>query len=210
MQRSNRKKWSNRVFYSVMGVFIAGIIAFIGVWLHEGLNSLPVLGQTSNFTATDVTGKDVTFQNLNGKIRLVTWFYTRCPDECPLTAYRMEQLQAKLQANHLLGSQVVLMSITFDPTHDTLPVIQTWAKHFGVNSNSWYVIRANPAQTQRMMKAWGVQLKPGQSMDLYEHVLSTKLIDENGNVRANYSTANLDVNAIYGQIQNLIQHRNWM
>lgn len=205
-----QKKWSNRVFYSVSGAFILGILAFIGVWLYEGLSSLPVLGQTTNFTATDITGKEVTFQNLNGKIRLVTWFYTRCPDQCPLTAFRMEQLQSKLAENNLLGKQVVLMSITFDPTHDTLPVIETWSRHFNVNPNAWYVVRANPTQTEAMMKAWGIQVRKGQSVDAYEHVLTTKLIDENGNVRANYSSSNLDVNLIYGQIENLLAHKNWV
>lgn len=204
-----RKRMLNLGFWVLIVVLIAGIIGGITYMIREGGGSLPVEGQAPNFTATNVTGKTISFDSLNGKVRLVTWFYTHCPDECPLTAYHMEQIQNQLEKEGKFGNKVVFVSITFDPTRDTLPVIQAWANHFQPDYKGWYFLRATPEQTKEILREWGIQVKPGATPGYLEHVVKTDLIDQNGNIRKVYNTADLNTNEVVSNINNLIAKSSW-
>ena len=111
-------------FWALTLILVAGIIGGLFYMIRERGGSLPVAGQAPNFSATDITGKTISLDSLDGKIRVVAWFHTHCPDECPLTAYRMEQIQNQLEKDGNFGNKVVFVSITFDPTRDTLLVIK--------------------------------------------------------------------------------------
>lgn len=202
-----------RVWEKLWGVILVAIVATgafaIVYMIRQGGGSLPVTGQISNFTATDINGQTVSLANLNGKIRLFTWFYTHCPDQCPLTAYRMEQIQNQLEKSGQFGSRVVFVSMTLDPVRDTLPVIRQWANQFHANFQDWYFLRATPAQTARILKAYGVGRKQVQNSSVIEHVIKTILIDQNGNIRATYPLANLNTDQVLSNIRNLISKENW-
>lgn len=184
---------------------IAGALWYI-IW--QGGGSLPVIAQAADFTATNVDGRAVTLSQLNGKVRLMTWFYTHCPDECPLTAYQMEQVQNQLIQSGSFGKQVAFISMTFDPNRDTLPVIKQWASHYHPDFAGWYFLRADEPQTQTILKKWGVQTRFGDT-EYIEHIVKTVLIDNNGNVRKTYNTANLNVTEVVNDINGLIQRSRW-
>lgn len=177
---------------------------------RAGGNSLPVAGQAPNFTAQDISdNQPVAMQNLNGKIVLITWYYTHCTDECPLTMYRFEQIQKQLQKQGLFGKKVVLIAMTLDPKRDTAPVIAQYAAHFNADTSGWYFLRATPVQTARILGQWGIQVKASANKEFLEHVSKTDLIDQNGNIRAQYNTANLDPTKVVSDIHNLVSRMRW-
>lgn len=194
--------------FSVMIIGIILVIALIIYTLYEGGSSLPVLGQATNFRATNITGKKISFSDTTGKIRLVTWFYTNCPDECPLTAYRMEQIQDTLETANEFGKQVDFISVTFDPKRDTIPVLKTWSGHYHANYDGWYFLRPALSSLPGILQSWGVKAKKTDT-EYIEHVLKTELIDQNGNIRKEYNTADLNVNEIVSDINNLLSRESW-
>ncbi|MDQ0188629.1 SCO family protein [Alicyclobacillus cycloheptanicus] len=197
--------------YGIIGVLIVAVIGGIWYMLRAGGGSLPVEGQAPNFSAQDVSlNKTVSMQSLSGKIVLITWYYTHCTDECPLTMYRFEQIQQQLEKQGTFGKNVILVAMTLDPTRDTPPVIRQYANHFHANANGWYFLRANPAQTIQILNAWGIKVKPSTDKEFIEHTSKTDLIDQNGNIRAEYNTANLNPNQVVHDVNSLVSRTNWL
>lgn len=198
-------------FYGVVAVLVLAIIGGITYMLRQGGGSLPVAGQETNFTATNVvTGKGVSMKSLNGKIVLITWYYTHCTDECPLTMFRFSQIQDQLEKQNLFGKKVVLIAMTLDPARDTAPVIKQYGAHFKANYSGWYFLRANPSQTIQILNKWGIQVKPSTNKEFIEHTSKTELIDQNGNIREEYNTANLNPKQVVSNINNLVSRMNWL
>ncbi|MCF8567247.1 SCO family protein [Alicyclobacillus tolerans] len=198
-------------FYGLVAALLLALIGGIVYMLRAGGGSLPVIGQEPNFTATNViSGQDVSMGNLNGKIVLITWYYTHCTDECPLTMYRFSQIQDQLEKQGLFGKKVVLIAMTLDPTRDTPPVIKQYGEHFKANFNGWYFLRATPTQTIQILNKWGIQVKPSTDKEFIEHTSKTDLIDQNGNIRAAYNTANLDPQQVVANINSLVSRMSWL
>ena len=190
---------------AVLVVFIAGAIYYI---LTAGGESLPVAGQAPDFTATNLDDRTVKMSDLNGKIRLVTWFYTHCPDECPLTASYMTQIQNQLKQEGLFGKKVVFISISIDPKGDTRAAMQEFAREHSADLGGWYFLQPGK-DTVKLMQEWGIQAKPGQGAAQLEHVIRTDLVDSHGNIRKSYNTAELPVQEILGDIHGLLTRSSW-
>lgn len=199
------KVWRNALFFGATSVLSLGVVAGLWYMIAKGGSALPTLGQAPNFTAVNVNGQPVSFQNLNGKVRVVTWFYTHCPDVCPMTAVQLSEVQQQLEQKGQFGKDVVIVSINIDPTRDTLPVIKQWSSLFHPDYNGWYFLRATPAQTPAILKAWGIYVgKSSDNPELLTHTAQTELIDQNGNIRKIYGN-NLDPNQVVSDIENLLQ-----
>lgn len=179
--------------------------------LNAGSGSLPVTGEIHNFTALDVAnGKVVSLRSLTGKLVLMTWYYTHCTDECPLTMYHFYQIQTLLQKDGLFGSKVILIAMTLDPARDSASVIRQYSAHFQADPQGWYFLRDSVQETDRILKQWGVLVKPGTDKEFIEHTTKTVLIDQNGNVRDTYTTANLSASQIVADIQSVLSRDNWL
>lgn len=106
------------------------LAAFVGVVLIAAL-PLPAAAASSaiggHFELTDQNGRTVRDTDLRGKVALVFFGYTHCPDVCPITAANLAQ------ALKLLGDradQVVPVFITVDPERDTPKTIRTYLSSF--------------------------------------------------------------------------------
>ncbi|MCL6517677.1 SCO family protein [Alicyclobacillus sp.] len=205
--KSRGARWA---FYAVVAVLVLGIAAGVGYMLRAGGGSLPVMGQASDFTAVNTDGRPVRFSQLDGKIRLVTFFYTHCPGPCPLTAYRLEQVQNDLKQQGLFGSKVAIVSVTLDPEHDSVQDIRAWASHYNPDYDGWYFLRPDPKDLPAILKAWGVYRQPVPNSVYISHTLVTELVDQNGNIRATYLGDNPDPKQMEKDIHSLIARWNWL
>ncbi|WP_221452603.1 SCO family protein [Salirhabdus euzebyi] len=50
---------------------------------------------------------------------MVTFFYTNCPNNCPLTMHYVRRMQNILEKKGLLGEEIIFLSISLDPSVDT-------------------------------------------------------------------------------------------
>jgi protein SCO1/2 len=74
-----------------------------------------------SFTMTDAaSGKTVTAADYRGKIVLLYFGYTNCPDVCPLTLYEMTKILKSLGAE---AADVRFLFVTVDPVRDTQAVL---------------------------------------------------------------------------------------
>jgi protein SCO1/2 len=80
-------------------------------------------------TLTDTSGAPYNVERRNrGKVTLVYFGYTRCPDVCPTTM--ADIAQALRRVGDPVRSQVSVVFVTVDPTHDSRSVLRHWLDGF--------------------------------------------------------------------------------
>jgi protein SCO1/2 len=97
------------------------------------LETLAVYGRVPEFALIERSGRQITQADLLGKVWIANFFYTECPDTCPLQSTHMAWLQDALAPE----SDVRLVSISVDPEHDTPEVLAEYATRYGADPKRW-------------------------------------------------------------------------
>lgn len=121
----------------------------------------------------DQTGATVLFPDaLEGKVALVGYVYTHCPDICPMVTYNMRDVQRTLaegaQADAAEdAAEVLLVSISFDPRRDTPDVLRGYAESYRLDTSNWMLLTGDPAEVDQVMQTLGiaVQKLPSRFME---------------------------------------------
>jgi protein SCO1 len=173
-------------FHALAGALIALVIGMITWFLWWGTHRLDVMGRAPEFSLTNIdTGKQVTLDSLDGKIKVVAFIYTNCPDACPLTMSSMMQVQNELKQAGIFGKDVNLITVTMDPENDTPERLKVYEKTFHVDNTGWMMLRGSSADTNALMTAF--QIPPlKQANGLISHSNQVFLIDSNRNERTVY------------------------
>ena len=74
-------------------------------------------GEAPDFSLVDQNGDEVNLTQYEGKIVVVSFLYTSCPDICPALTYQLRKLSEELGEDY--GESVEFISITVDPVRDT-------------------------------------------------------------------------------------------
>jgi protein SCO1/2 len=123
-----------RILIVVLAGFLIGAIAGAAVLALTGKSSGPAVATSGKaliggpFTLIDQNGKTVTDQDFRGRLMLVFFGFTHCPDVCPA------ELQVMSQSLDALGpkaEEVVPLFITLDPERDSAAVMAEYVKNFG-------------------------------------------------------------------------------
>ncbi len=114
-------------------VLTAVAVAAWGWLRHVNADRLEVYGAVPDFSLVERSGRTVTRAALLRKVSVVDFFYTRCPDTCPLQSAHLARLQAELSG----VPDVLLVSITLDPDHDTRAVLSEYAARFRAEPSRW-------------------------------------------------------------------------
>jgi protein SCO1 len=142
------------------------------------------LGETvPDFTLTDQKRRPVALSQFRGKVVAINFIYTSCalPNFCLRIANNFGVLQKRFQRQ--LGRDLVLLTVTFDPVHDTPDVLAQYAGQWNADPATWHFLTGTTAAVQRVCHAFGVDFFPDEG--LMDHSLHTALIDRNGKLVAN-------------------------
>jgi len=83
----------------------------------------------------DQDGRRFSFDRLGNATTLVAFVYTHCTDACPLLSATFQQAQRKLADEKLLGSRVMLVSLSVDPQHDSPSVLAEYGQQFKADAH---------------------------------------------------------------------------
>jgi cytochrome oxidase Cu insertion factor (SCO1/SenC/PrrC family) len=142
----------------VLGVGV-GVVLRSVFWPEQrtiaGTNATLIGG---NFSLTDQDGKRRTDADFRGKLMIVEFGYTFCPDVCPLG------LQLISEALDLLGSaadKIQPVFITVDPERDTQEVVKSYVDNFAPRTASPRIVglRGTPEETAAAARAYRVYFK---------------------------------------------------
>jgi len=147
----------------------------------------------------DQSGAVYSLGTLRGRVLVVNFIYTRCPDVCLALGDALQQLQRTLPAERL-GEDVLLLSISFDPAHDTPERLAAYGQWFRAG-DGWRVLRPESrAGLDALLETFGVVVIPdGQGG--FEHNAALHLVDRQGRL---VHIADLeDVDGVRAQLEGL-------
>ena len=130
----------------------------------------------------DARGAKVTLAGQRGKLVLVTFLYTHCPDVCPLIAQNLNAALRRLTPAQRRTVRVLAVSV--DPRGDTPAAVRAYAKRLELLPEFRFLV-GTKAQLRPVWAAWHV-LAVQQRPDLVDHVAYTALVDRSGKERVLY------------------------
>jgi len=129
----------------------------------------------------DVTGRQRTLADFKGKVTVVFFGYTQCPDVCPTTMAELAQVKKSLGAD---GDKLQGVFVTIDPERDTPEILKSYMASF---DPSFIALRGTVEQTQAAAKEFKVFFAkvPGKTEGSYtmDHTAGAFVLDGKGNAR---------------------------
>jgi len=172
----------------------------------EAAYSLPVIEPAADFSLANLDGKEVTLKDFGGRIKIVTFIYTSCPDTCILATGTLSRLQGILRDEGLLGDKVKIASISFDPRRDTPERLREYAEGFGADSENWLFLRGTEAETKAVLSGYDIWTKnlPDGRID---HVMRVYLIDGEDRIREIYNLGYLQPELVVNDINAVLREK---
>jgi len=137
-----------------------------------------------DFSFTNQDGRVITQETFKGKIYVADFFFTTCPTICPIMKTQMLRVYEKFRDN----PEVMILSHTIDPQHDSVEVLHEFADRLGVISDKWHFVTGDEAeiydigQNSYMVTAREDPDEPGG----YLHSGAFLLIDKERRIRGIY------------------------
>ncbi|GAA0891356.1 SCO family protein [Fulvivirga kasyanovii] len=163
--------------------------------VHHTIADFKFVDQDSNWVSTE-TFKD--------KIYVADFFFTSCPTICPVMKAQMLRVYDSIQNK----PDVLILSHTIDPKHDTVAVLKEFADRLGVESSKWHFVTGEKddiykiGQTSYMVSASEDPAEPGG----YIHSGAFILVDKERRVRGLYDGTKPDqVDRLINDIDVLLQ-----
>ncbi len=138
----------------------------------------------------DQTGATRRLADWQGKALAVTFVYTRCPvpDFCPLMDRHFADLQRAVLGDRALRDRVHLVSISFDPGHDTPEAIKAHAKARGADPRVWSYLTGDAAAVDHVTSRFGVStIEEHDAPESITHNLRTAIVDRKGHLVTIYN-----------------------
>ena len=125
---------------------------------------------------TQGNGSSFQLSGMRGKVVLVFFGYTNCPDECPLTMAKLKQTFTLLGAQ---STDAQVLFITTDPIRDNADVLQKYTAQF----NSTFIgLTGTLEQMQKVWNGYGVVAENGGAT----HSNRVYVVDRNGMLRLTF------------------------
>jgi protein SCO1/2 len=139
------------------------------------------LDYAKGFALTDHAGKPRTLADYKGKVVVVFFGYTQCPDVCPTTMAEMAGVMQKLGAQ---ADQVQVLFITLDPERDTPQLLASDVPAFDKRFVGLYGTPEQTAKTAKEFKVFYSKV-PGKEPGSYtiDHTAGSYVFDKDGRLR---------------------------
>jgi len=129
----------------------------------------------------DATGQRRSLADFKGKVVVVFFGYTQCPDVCPTTMAELAEVKRSLGPD---GARVQGIFVTVDPARDTAELLKAYAANFGPDIIG---LRGTPEQTTAAAKEFKVFYNkvPGKTDTSYtvDHTAGSYIFDAKGKLR---------------------------
>ncbi|HIE63019.1 MAG TPA: SCO family protein [Candidatus Poseidoniales archaeon] len=108
----------------------AGCLGEEEIDIFYGEDIVPAV-HAEDFTLIDENGQEFTLSSLEGKIVVIAFLFTRCPDICPIVSANLAYISQELGDHY--ENDVAILSITVDPWTDNTSVLANYASDRGLN-----------------------------------------------------------------------------
>ena len=155
------------------------------------------------FSFVNQNGDTITEQIVKDKIYVADFFFTTCPTICPVMKKQMLKVYEKFKDN----GDVMILSHTIDPEHDTPAVLNTFAKDLNVTGTQWQFLTGPKEKTYEIgLKNYMVVAKEEKTAEGgFLHSGAFILVDKDKHVRGMYDgTTEEGTTKLIADIQTLL------
>ena len=180
-----------------------------------GAYQLPPVFKAADGEVVNSDGTTLRLHELFGeRYVLLSFMYSSCSDlnGCPLTAYVFYQLKRAMADDPVLASNLRLVSLSFDPLHDSPEIMALYANNFGDSGRDgqWqFATTDSEQQLTPILQAYSQDVQRKLAIDStagtdFFHVLRVFLIDPQRQVRNIYSVSFLHTDLILADLKTLL------
>ena len=134
-----------------------------------------------DLSLTDTAGQRRSLADFKGKLVVVFFGFTQCPDVCPTTLLELAQVKTLLGAD---GDKLQGVFVSLDPERDTPEVLKAYVDNFGAG---FVALRGTLDETRAVAKHFKIYFSkvPGKSEGSYsmDHTAGSFVFDTRGRVR---------------------------
>ncbi|MBS0370842.1 MAG: SCO family protein [Proteobacteria bacterium] len=176
-----------RTLLAVLCVALAGGSALVlttdglRAFTSEDARRLEVSEAPVQLSVLEVLGTDGRPVSLSDpdRVTLLDFVYTRCETVCRALGSEFQQLQTEIRARGL-QDRVRLLSISFDPEHDTPAELAAYARHQRADGAVWqFAALANSAELPKLLSNFGIVVIP-DGLGGFEHNAAIHVVDQRG------------------------------
>jgi len=149
----------------------------------------PARNPLKNYTFTNELGQPVSLSDFHGQAIALTFFFTRCPipQYCPRLSRNFEEVQRKLSAMSNAPANWHLVSVTFDPAHDTPEVLKAYAKSYHYDRAHWSFLTGPEDKIAELARLCNVSFKADSGF--FNHNFRTLIIDASNRLQMVFPTS---------------------
>ena len=140
-----------------------------------------------------------TFEN---KIYVTDFFFTTCPTICPQMKAQMLRVYEAYEENN----DIILLSHTIDPQHDTVGVLKDYSERLGISSDHWLMVTGEKNEIFDVAKKYMVSAMEDENQPGgFVHSGAFVLIDKKKQIRGYYDgTKELETSELIDDIEVLL------
>ena len=167
---------------SVAGLLLAALLAGCSAGAPKFNNTdITGAGYGKELSLTDQNGRPRTLADFRGKVVVLFFGYTHCPDVCPTTLAELSQVMKMLGSD---ADRVQVLFVTVDPERDTPAVLSQYVTAFDPR---FLGLSGDAAATRRAAKEFKVFYEkhkgPAPGEYSVDHSAGTYVIDPEGRLR---------------------------
>ena len=146
-----------------MSISVAAFIACSSPEMFRG-TELTARAPATSFTLTNQFSRSVSLDDYRGKVVLLTFLYTNCPDICPLTASNIREAYELLESD---AEEFAMVAISVDPERDTVEEALAFSQHWQM-ADRWDFLTGQRAELERIWRAYYIDPSVDSGSDSHE------------------------------------------
>jgi cytochrome c peroxidase len=180
---------------------------------EPGSYSLPPMGMAVDGAVLDSSGRSLRlFDLFDDKIVLLSFIYSTCTDVggCPLATAVLHKVQRRLNDEPSLRERLRLVTISFNPAHDTPEVMREYGAGFQGTGVDWRFMTTESEQAlQPILDGYNQSVQKdvnaeGAATGTFSHILRVFLIDRQKRIRNVYSVSFLHPDTLINDVKTVL------
>jgi protein SCO1/2 len=182
MEPMNKRYALRKIAISSFGIWAAAQLTACGKSTPT-FNGIDLTGvdYAKDFALTDHNGQLRTLKDFQGKVVMMFFGYTQCPDVCPTSMVEMVNIKQLLGPD---GDKLQGLFVTVDPERDTPELLKAYMENF---DPSFLALYTSPDKLAALAKDYKVYYKkvPGPTPTSYsmDHTAGSYIYDTQGHLR---------------------------
>lgn len=199
---------SKRTFYIIFftGLVIAFYFIITSLVPEFKKKGLPVIGKLTPFAFTSQLGKQVTENDVKGKVFVASYFFTTCKGICPEMNGNLKKVYEQFKNE----KDFLILSHTSDPAVDSVPRMKQYAEAFGADPAKWIFLTGRKDSLYNMARFTYAIDDPANNLksvdDIFLHTQFWALVNKKGEIRKIYDGLKMsEVNSLIKDIKKALK-----